>query len=567
MERSGSELVIECLKAEGVRHIFGVSGTSTLPILDVIYHNPQIRYIQSQHEQGAMFMANGYARATKKASICLVHHGVGATNCFTAMTHAHYNSTPSILIAPEEAQRSYLYGASPNHNLEGSTVYKPITKLSIRVERTDLIPKAFQKAFRAALTGRPGPVYVGLPINVLSGRAEVEIIPPQYYRTEVRMPGVPVDISRAADLLMKAKSPVILAGAGAAFSGAQEALKELAELLSIPVGASEGNNGIIPEDHPLALGIIGAHSIPLAIKTFQRADVLLAIGCNFGDRTTDHFTHRVIPEGAKIIHIDIDPEEIGKIYPVEMGIVGDARCVVEGLIHELKERGSSSSALEVSPRVRELIRMKKEWEDSTLPLRTSNKIPIQRFRLMHDLRKALPRDAIVSGQSGSNHAWFDHAFPAYVPATVSGGWHSLGSEYPESLGVKVALPERMVVCVTGDGSIMMSLQELATAVANKIPILCVVSHNDLFGNMHHTQIRNFGSRFIGTNLYVPNLGNIAREFGAYGERVERPEEIIPAVKRALNSGKHALLDVIIDKSVENLNPPQSIGAEAGVHTE
>jgi thiamine pyrophosphate-dependent acetolactate synthase large subunit-like protein len=334
-------------------------------------------------------------------------------------------------------------------------------------------------------------------------------------------------------------------------------LLELAELLAMPVAASRDNKGIIPEDHPLALSTLSASCAPPAMKTMQEADVLLAVGCTFGQFTTGSFGHQVVPQGAKIVQVDIDPTEIGKIYPVEVGIVGDARSVLHDLLQEIKRRQVDRRPLERLTRIKELLWMKKEWRESLLPHMTSNKVPIHRLRLLHDLRQALPRDAIVAGASGSTHQWFEYAFEGLAHTCSIGGWHPLGSEYPEALGVKVALPDRVVVCVTGDGSMMMTLQELATAAANQVPVLCVVCHNDVFGNMRYTQFKRFGGRFIGTDLPIPNLVNIAREFGAYGERVEEPDEIIPAVGRALAPGKPALLEVMMDASPENLLTPPS----------
>jgi thiamine pyrophosphate-dependent acetolactate synthase large subunit-like protein len=274
----------------------------------------------------------------------------------------------------------------------------------------------------------------------------------------------------------------------------------------------------------------------------QDADVLLAIGCTFGEFTTKWFGHEVVPQGANIIQVDIDPTEIGKIYPVEMGIVGDASSVLRDLLQEVKGRKVDRRPVERSPRIKELLRMKKEWQETLYSQETWDKVPIRWPRLLHDLRQSLPRDAIVAAASGSTGGWFERGFEALAHTCSIGGWHPLGAEYPESLGVKVALPDRLVVCLTGDGSMMMTLQEIATAAAYDIPVLCVVSHNSVFGNVRHQQIKRFGGRFIGTDLPIPNLANIAREFGAYGERVEVPDEIIPAVGRALGSGKAALLE-------------------------
>ncbi|MBI2987951.1 MAG: thiamine pyrophosphate-binding protein [Deltaproteobacteria bacterium] len=558
MEKSGSDLLVEGLLVEGVSHLFGVSGSPIMPILDVVYRTPQIRYVQSQNEQFAMFTTNGYSRAARRTGVCMVTRGPGATNCMTGIAQAFYTATPSLLIAAEEGDKYYGLETSLHHNIEGSILFRPVTKLARRIERADRIPESLQTAFRLTSTGRRGPVFLAIPRNVMLEKTEADFIPPEHSRIQRPPRGNPEDIERAAELLLAAKYPVALAGGGLVWAGAQEVLLQIAEFLAMPVAASRGNKGIVPEDHPLALGIVGINAIPYSVETFQKADLLLAVGTAFDEFTTARFSYEVIPRRAKIIQIDLDPAEIGKIYPVEVGIQGDARSTLQELLQELKRRRPGQKAWMEEPRVRELLQRKSEWEAKVRPMRNSSKVPIQRFRLMHDLRQALPRDVLVTGESGSTHQWFEYAFPATVHTTQIGGWHPMGSEYCEALGAQLALPEKRIVCITGDGSIMMSLQELATAVTYNIPVICVVSHNNIFGNMYYSQMRRFGGRFIGTEISVPNLANVAREFGAFGVRVEEPTQIIPAVRDALDSGKPALLDVILDTSPENLAIPSSL---------
>ena len=551
---------METLKAEGTRHVFGVSGSPTLSILDAIYNEPQIRYIQAQHEQNAMYMANGYARGTRSAGLCLVSPGPGITNCLSAVAQAYYTSTPGILIGIEHDTRSYGLGSSVHHDLDALSIFKPVTKLSLRVERTDRLVGGIQKAFHTALSGRKGPVYLGLAEDVIWGEADTGTVRSHRDRIEFAHPADPLSIAKAVRLLEAAERPVALAGGGVAWSQAQEVLLALAEHLAMPVATTGHNKGLIPEDHPLALGTVSQHGTPPAMQTMREADVLLAVGCTFNNFRTRSFANRILREGVRIIQVDIDPQELGKIYPPEVGLLGDARLVLQDILQQIMSRQGEVRLPAVEhPRIKELTRLKKEWEDAVLPLKRSGKIPIQRFRLMHDLRQALPSDAIVAGASGGTNGWYEHAFKALAYNYAVGGWHPLGAEYPETLGIKVALPDRVVVCLTGDGALMMTIQEIATAAANDIPVLCVVCNNGLYGNMRHTQITQFGSRFIGTQLPASNLSNIAREFGAYGERVVKPDEIIPAISRALASGKPALVEVMIDDSLENLVPPPLSG--------
>lgn len=555
MEASGAELIVEGLKLEGVKYIFGMSATAVLPLLDVLFRTPEIRYIQSQHEQGAMYMANGYARATGKTGVCLVGPGPGITNCESGAGQAYYSSIPTLLIGIEDNTRFYAWGASMHHALDTVSVMKPVTKLSIKAEKASKLPDLMRMAFRTTLAPKMGPVFLGVPRDVLIEKASIELVGPEGYRGENLPAGSPVDIARVAAILMQAKRPVALAGVEVTFCKANQELVKLAELLAMPVGFSEGNKGIIPEDHPLALGTVGLNGRPFGHKAFQEADVILALGSPFTEFTTIWFENKVIPKQARIVQIDIDPTEMGKIYPIESGAVGDIRGILESLVKKIKESKPETLSLPEIPRVKDLLKQKAEWETSILPMKTSSQVPIHPHRLMSDLRKVLPQGALVIGQSGGTHGWFEYAFEALTHTLDIGSWHPLGAEYCETLGAKVAMPDRAVVCITGDGSMMMTLSEIATAVKYNIPVLAVVCHNDVFGNMRHSQITRFGGRFIGTDLPIPNLANIARELGAYSERIVEPGQIIPSVERALQSGKPALLEVMVDNSAEGLEPP------------
>ena len=552
---------MEVLKSEGIHHVFGLPGTSVLPILDIIYHTEDISYMQSQHEQGAVYMANGYARSARSAAICLVSPGGGIANVLPGIAQAFYTFTPTILLAAEESTRSRDLGASAGHALDALPLFKPITKLALRVDRVEKVIDSMRMAFRTALSGKRGPVYLGFPEEIIKEFADFEVAEPQDYRVATPMKGNHQDISRAAELLLGARCPIVLADGQVTWAKAEGALLELGELLAMPIAVQEGHKGLIPEDHPLALGVAGRGSSPPAIHMLQNADVLLMLGCTLSEGTTVSFGNKVIPKKAKLIQTDTDPAEIGKLYPIQLGIIGDPGCVVSDLLLEIKERQIDRRPLEEVPRVKDWLQGKKEWEDSLLPLKKSDKVPIQRFRLFHDLRKALPREARVSAGSGGTDRWFEYAFQslAHTTYTYSSGWRVVGAQMGEALGAKVALPDQLIVCIISDGSFMMCIQEIATAVAYNLPVLFVIMHNDVFGNMRLYQQKGFGGRYIGTELNLPNLANIARDFGAYAERIEKPEEIIPSVHRALKSGKPGFLDVVIDKSPENLLPPIGVG--------
>jgi thiamine pyrophosphate-dependent acetolactate synthase large subunit-like protein len=332
----------------------------------------------------------------------------------------------------------------------------------------------------------------------------------------------------------------------------------------MPVANTVIAKGLVPLDHPLALGTLGPYSTPACSEFFAQTDVLLVVGTTLGQFSTGDFGYRMIPRQARIIQIDVEPTEIGRIYPISVGIEGDARKALAQLSRALADLGIDRRPLDAHPGTQVLLNLKSAWSTETLSLRTSDKLPIQRWRLLHELRQALPRDAQVGGQSGGPSIWFEHAFEALTHAEFVGGWHVLGAEYCEALGAKVAAPEKTIVCLTGDGSMMMSIQELATAVQYGLAVVCVVCHNGYYGNERHSQMVRYGERYIGTTLPIPDLAQVAREFGAYAERVERPDEIGPAIHRALESGRPTLLDVIVDTNVENLVPPRSLrGTPAG----
>jgi len=559
MELNGAELVVKALRAEGVEVIFGVIGSSILDLADAIARTPGLRLIATQTEQAAAYMADGYARVTGKPGVCCATVGPGATNLLGGVAQAFLESAPVIALVGEVHTKHYGKGASNFHEIEQSLVFKPVTKWSVRIERTDRIPELMARAFRVATTGRKGPVYIGLPRDVQKNRIpEPSFIPPEQSRPSGVVRGDAGQIRRAARLLVDAAGPVILVGGGVRWAGARDHVLELAELASIPVAMT--HKGLVPEDHPLVAGIVQTSGSPVAAEVVRGADVILALGCTFSQVATGSYGHTIIPDKGKIIHVDIDPEEIGKNYPVELGIVGDAGAVIEDLLEEIQTIGPNRTA-ERLERLETFSRLKARWEAEQEREMASDRIPITRLRLQGDLRKVLRRDALVACESGATHGWMYYGFPCYEPILEPGEYSIMGSALCMAMAAKVADPDRQVVSVTGDGAFMMVCQELATAVANRIHVVVVVPHNDIYGNMYNKQHIHFGDRFTGTQLHVPNLAEVARAFGAHGERVERPAELIPAYRRALECGKPAVVDVIIGREFSELEAPTKLRVE------
>jgi len=547
--KNGAEIIVDCLKAEGVRHVFGVIGSSILDLLDVLYRTPEITYVRAQHEQGAAFMADGYARATGMPAVCTATCGPGVTNMVTGIAGANNESSPVIAILGDINTKHYGKGPANFHEIDQENMFRPITKMSKRIESTDRIEEFMRMAFRTAQSGRKGPVYLGIPRNIQKEKAPSIIWPKESYRSAAAVYGDPKAIDQACEMLLAAKSAVVLVGGGVRWSRAEKEILQLAELLGIPIAAS--HKGFVTEDHPWSVGVVGMVGNPVAMDVVGDADVVLGLGCTFNQVTTASYTHRVIPEGARIIQVDIDPLELGRNFPIALGITGDLKAVLQEMIKKIPPRASSLK----EDRLNKLLAAKEAFAQRLLSEGAeSDAVPINRLRLMRDLGKVIDKDAIVSAESGSTHGWFYYGFKSYTPLLEPGDLSCMGSGWCMAMGAHFAFPKRQVVSFIGDGAFMMTLNELATAVDHKIPIVVVVEHNEVYGNVRRKQIEHFDKRFAGSELYIPDLAKVAQALGARGERVEKPQEIIPAMERALASGRPSVLDVIVDKSWDSLEP-------------
>jgi len=551
--KTGAEIMVDCLKAEGVKFVFGVIGSSILDFQDVLYRTPEIRYIATQHEQAAAFMADGYARITGDTGVCTATCGPGATNMMTGIAGAFNESSPVVAVIGDIHTNHYGKGPANFHEINQENLFKPITKLSKRIEQVHRIGEFMRMAFRVAQSGRKGPVYLGIPRNVQKEKTAQEVWPRERYRSEATVRGDGKTIDQACQLLLQAKSPVMLVGGGVLWSRAQKEVLDLADLMGIPVAVS--HKGLITEDHPWSLGVIGMVGYPTAMDQVSKADLILALGCTFNQVTTASYTNRIIPKDAKIIQVDIDPAEFGKNFAVELGIVGDLKWVLLEMIEKLRpEAKGRGPAKEV--RLKEVRSGKEQWEKRLISEGAeSDAAPIRRLRLLRDLNKVAGKEAIFSAESGATHGWFYYGCKVYSQILEPGDLSAMGSAWLMAMAAKLAYPSRPVISVTGDGAFMMTLNELATAVKYKIPVVVIVPHNNVYGNVRRKQYEHFEARFAGSELCVPDLARVAQSFGAHGERVEKPGEIIPALERALAAGKPAVVDVLIDNSRENLEPP------------
>ncbi len=557
VEMSGAEALVKALKRQGVNVIFGIVGGATLPVYDVLY-NSDVRHILARHEQCAAHAADGYARASGRPGICMATSGPGATNLVTGIANAYMDSSPVISFTGNvntfTPNSSYMIGKDAFQEADIIGITTPITKYNYQIRKASEIPSMVKMAFYIATTGRPGPVLIDLPKNTQTEKADVE------FDDDIEIRGYkpstdphPLQVKKAIKLLLKAERPMILAGGGVILSNAFPELLSVAELLMAPVATSFMGKGCFPENHPLALGSVGMHGSREANKLILEADVLLAVGTRFSDRTTgklDEFC-----SDAKIIHIDIDSAEIGKNVETDIPIVADAkkalRAVYQGLTQQIKKRESSPWF----DRVREF---KKQIQSGMISSGEDLKPPA----LLKELRRILPEDAIATTEVGQNQMWAALHFKAYKPRTFisSGGLGTMGFGFPASLGAKVACPNKVVVDIAGDGSFIMTEQDLATSVLEDIPVIVIVLNNSVLGMVAQWQRLFYNRRYSAVNLgSVPDFVKLAEAFGAQGSRVGSLKEFTKAVREAIRSEATTVIDVPISPE-ENVFPMIPAGA-------
>ncbi len=539
---TGARVLVECLKEEGVEHIFGYPGGAVLPIYDEIYDEVSIEHILVRHEQGAAHAADGYARVKGKPGVCMATSGPGATNLVTGIATAYMDSSPVIAITGQVP--TTMVGKDAFQEVDAVGVFMPITKHNYQIGKPEEIPEVVKEAFKVATTGRPGPVHIDVPKDVQEAEVDVEI--PKTVDVEglnVVKRGHPRQIKRAAELLAEAERPVILAGGGCVISNATRELIELAELLGAPVATTLMGKGAFPEDHPLALGMAGMHGTKAANYALTECDVLLAVGCRFSDRTTGD-PSGFAPE-AKIIHVDIDPAEIGKNVPVDVPIVGDAKLVLRDLIKELKRRKYLKERKRWGERIEEL---KAEVEMPPGPTESDQRVsPRELVRVLHETLK--DRDYILTTDVGQNQMWMARYFPVEEPRRfiTSGGLGTMGFGLPAALGAKVAAPEKTVVAVVGDGGFLMTAQELATAVDNDIEVKVFVMDNRLLGMVAQWQRLFYDERLSESKLDErTDIVKLTESYGATGITVEEPSELESAVEEAFETPGTVVVDVFVD---------------------
>jgi acetolactate synthase-1/2/3 large subunit len=538
VEMTGAKALLEALKAEDVKHIFGIPGGMIIPVYDAIYDEKDIRHILVRHEQGAAHAADGYARALGKPGVCMTTSGPGATNLTTGILNAYMDSSPIVAISGQVP--SSLLGVDAFQEADMLSIMLPITKHNFIVHRAKDIPLTVREAFEIAITGRPGPVHIDLPRDAQAGKVDVKIPAELKYIKPVKLDPEPGEISMAVNLLIQADRPLIFAGGGVMWSGASPEVIALAEMLGAPVVTSLLGKGAIPEDHPLSLGMLGMHGRMVANLAVSECDVLLGVGVRFDDRATGDVRH--FAPKAKIIHIDIDPSEVGKIVHVEVPMFGDAKRSLAAIIKGLKSRAERGRPSEWLKHVEKL---KKEFS----PRMDYDDVPTKPQRAIKEIMGVLGEDDIVVTEVGQCEMWAAHFFTVHKPRHFisSGGLGTMGFGFPASIGAKVARPDCDVVDIAGDGSFLMNSQELATVVENDINVVVCILNNRHLGMVKQWQDLFFDKRRSAVYLgESPDFVKLAEAYGAWGGRATRPSEIAPKLREALKCGKPAVLDIIID---------------------
>jgi acetolactate synthase-1/2/3 large subunit len=534
---TGADALIKALKEQKVEVIFGIPGGAMLNVYDALYDS-DIRHILMRHEQCAAHAADGYARASGGVGVCMATSGPGATNLVTGIANAYMDSSPIVAFTGQVPKRFIGKDAFQEADIIGIT--NPVTKHNFQVENPAEIPMIVKEAFYIASSGRPGPVLVDIPRNVQMEQAEmsfegkIEILG---YR--INYDPHPLQIKKAVDLLVKAERPMIIAGGGVITSNASKELISVAELLLAPVATTLMGKGAIPENHPLATGMIGMHGTVASNRLIQEADVILAVGMRFSDRSTGAI-EEFCPD-AKKIHVDIDSAEIGKNVEVDVPIVADAKRTLDEIYKSLQKRLEKK---ERSAWMKKLKEFKEQLEN-----KANNTEELKPPRLMAEIRKLLPENAIITTEVGQNQMWAALHLKAYKPRTFisSGGLGTMGFGFPASLGAKVACPEVPVVDIAGDGSFIMTEQDLAASVTEKIPVTVVVLNNCVLGMVAQWQRLFYKRRYMAVNLCrCPDFVKLAEAYGAQGFRVQSIEEFSKAFKKAIKSDVTTVIDVPIN---------------------
>ena len=560
MEDLISHQLVRDLERRGITHIFGLCGHTNIAVLTALSNSP-IKFVNVRHEQISAHMADGYARVTGKASVLLSHLGPGLTNAATGVANAALDSIPMVVIAGDIP--SHYYGKHPHQevNLHGdaqqSEIYRPFCKRVWRVERADLFPEILDKAFRLAESGRPGPVLIDVPMDIFSKSVDTKLFERLVggERNAARATIDEATAERIVTTMANADRPVIYAGGGVLLARASNDLAAFAEHLGIPIAHSLMGKGCVSDDNPLILGMTGFWGAAFTNEKTRTADWVLGLGTSFKEADCSSWEPEYTFDfsTSKLIHVDIDPEEIGRNFPVEIGAISDLKSGLATLLRiarTLYPQGLDATKLKA-----EIAAFQTEFKASNAAAQVSDQFPMRPERILADTRAVLPRDAIITTDVGWNKNGVGQQFPIYTPGSIltPGGYATMGFGAPAALGAKLAAPHRVVVSMVGDGGFGQNPSLLATAFEEDIAVIWVVMNNHAFGTIAGLQKAHYGTT-LGTIFekngqpYSPDYTAIALAYGVDGEKISSADQFKPALERAIASGKPYVLDVIMENA-------------------
>jgi acetolactate synthase-1/2/3 large subunit len=550
---TGARFIAECLKQEGVTKVFGQCGHTNYALIDAC-HRLGIEYVSFRHEQLAAHAADAYFRVSHKLAVVNVHLSPGLTNALTGVASAAADSTPMLVFCGNTP--SYHHAREPHQGIRfhadasQGDLFRPICKRVWRVDDAKFLADVMPRALNLAQTGRPGAVLVDVPMDVFSQQIDVRVDTLARRPEYGRVVAPDVGIADAARLLAASERPVVFAGNGVLLSEATDEVRQLAELLNVPVATTLMGKGILPERHPLALGMTGIWGTAVANDTTRGADVVLAIGTAFGEADCSswdpRFTFAIPP--SKLIQIDIDPQEVGKLYPVEVGLVGDAQATLRELIRHLRALGPFRAS---ETRLSSLAAARKAWEAQLEESQHDNTRPIHPARLLHEISKVAPDDAIFVTDVGWNKNGAGQQLHVSRPGSfiTSGGMATMGFAPGAAIGAKIGAPDRKVICLVGDGGLLSAVGALATAVELGVPVLWIVFNNFCFSTIRTVGTTYFNNSY-GTEFttpdgqpYNPDFPLLAKAFGIDSAQVIDPDDLRPALEKAIASDAPYLLEV------------------------
>lgn len=538
---TGAQIFIESLKKEGVTQVFGYPGGVILSIYEEFYHCKEIKHYLVRHEQAAIHAAEGYARVTGKPGVALVTSGPGACNAITGIANAYYDGYPLIVFTGQVA--SSLIGNDAFQEADIVGITNPCTKHNYLVKDVKNLTQVIKEAFHIATTGKPGPVVIDLPKDILTSKAEFK------YPDKITLPGYnptcnghPVQISKALTMLYKAERPVILSGGGVVSAEASEELTKLAKILNIPVANTLMGKGTFPETDELSLGMLGMHGNYWANIAVSECDVLFAVGTRFSDRVTGKLEK--FCNDAKIIHVDIDPCSISKNVPVDVPIVGNAKNVLTDILNIV----DAAEAQKYYDKKHLWLNQINEWKQKRVkPVVESDKLSPQAvIERIYELTK--DKNAVIATEVGQHQMWTALLYKFDKPRNFvsSGGLGTMGFGFPSAMGAQTAFPDRLVINIAGDGSIQMNIQELATCVRYNIPVKICVINNGYLGMVRQWQEKLFDQHYSETVMTGPDYVKLAEAYGAAGFRVTKEEEIDSALIKAFETKGPVIVEFVVE---------------------